>query len=367
MSKFLNSLALICVTALVGCGSGSDEQTGNVALTLYDSEDDYYLQITDSGEVRYLTCSIHDGYDLEESFSGKYTGDQLTITAFGNEYDLRLTQVDGIYTLVDVEDEATVLDEASEVPTVCVNDAIEITSFSPERAVAGVETEFVVNYDYRLVSADTATIFSFLSSPSIGGIFDDKLEISAGTRSGSFTKTLVPVNGEEIEATLFVAMNGAELNDEGEQILSVVDFASIDIAAPIEPIISQSYIGTWVGDCLDIDDFSGLDSFYGGSNSRKLSRVYSENTIIQTYSYFSDHSCMEPSDSLVSNYSYTDKGSIYSPGGVEVSLLETRSVSGNSIGEPKEEVVFVYNNVLVDVDVDEESGEFYFGTQYQLQ
>ncbi len=364
MSKFLNGLLFVSVIALAGCGSGNGKQTDNVALTFYLSESDYYLQITDSGDARYFKCSINDGYVPIVGFSGKYQGDQLTTSFFGEESSVTLTEIDGIYTGVDEEGEITTLDKVNEVPASCANDAIEITSFSPENAIAGVESEFVVNYDYRFLSSGSAFIFSGLVSPHLGGIpFSKKIELSSGTSSGSFTTKIIPINAEELDATLTITMFRVRDSIQTTSELTSV-FASsstIGISAPTAPIRSQSYMGSWAKECIN---YKLSD---GDTQSANGSLEISGDTIVLTNSYYSDKYCIGLVKSSVRNFTYVDKGKITDDSGLEARLLEIIYIDGDTNSEPFEQIIFAYNNTLVYVFNDDESDNFSFGQEYKLE
>lgn len=84
----------------------------------------------------------------------------------------------------------------SSLPVVCYGDAIEITYFTPETAIEGVPTTFLVNFDYRLSSVDSATVYLGFNTDFVNGfsLSDNTLGITEqGTGTGSFSQEVSPV------------------------------------------------------------------------------------------------------------------------------------------------------------------------------
>ncbi len=360
MGKFLNGLALISVTALAGCGSGDGEKTDNVALTFYVSDGDRYLQITDDGYANFLKCTVNDGYVVDELITGVYADDLLTLTIFEDEYPYSLTEADGIYTLVG-DEETIVLDSVAEVPVTCVNDALEITSFTPEYAEVGVETEFLVNFDYRLASLESAVISAGFTLFPIGGFIplNATLEISKqGISSGSFVVSTVPKYFNEGDFKLHLAMHQPPV--DGDIDIVIEDSVIIDVSQ-FNSIAPQSIIGSWTQEYSEAN--FGNDEIV----CVKSNYTITDNNIDQSLFYYSDESCNNAIEDtgnewLGSSGSYIDKGILVTEGGIEARQIEYTFTSKNNGTGPLtiEFVVYANNNKLHFSIKDEDTGEYSF-------
>jgi len=360
MKKLVNLKVLVCLLVIMvaGCGSSGDGAEPNSEdlkpdLYLYSTTSDHYFKISGSGDVQYFKCSISDGYVPVEKITGTYLNNQLTLNYYGEESVSTLLKSDegGYIQYTDSSIIPYVIVES--VPMFCENDVVEITSFSPINAVAGLETEFVINIDYRLASEDVAVIYPKFDSAALNKFsFNyDKIDVTSGTRSASFSAMMTPINGVGIESLVSIKMMG--LVEGGSNIYYEMTEDSIGIAifAPEDPIVSESLIGTWKGDCIQIYD--RLSDSY----SRNYRYEISSDEIIWSYDLFSDNNCADYLETKTYTDQYVLKGMVEAVEGIQVHLLETRFVHGGYIGEPKESFFFAHNNVLFGLSRNEETNE----------
>jgi hypothetical protein len=343
---------------LVGCGSNDDNEIDLPSdlesdLILYSTESDHYLKISKIGNVHHLKCSINDGYIPVEQISGTYIGNKLTLNYYGEESISTLLEISDSEYRKYTDSSINSYEIVESVPVYCENDSIEITSFYPKSSTAGVESEFVINIDYRLASSESALIYPKFSSAALNKFSYnyDKIDILAGTRSASFTTMMTPLNNENIESTFSVRMMGLVENHTSLYYEKTLDSKILNISAPESPIISESYIGSWTTECFELYDL------LSESSSRKYSYEISNDEITWSYDLYSDHNCMDYLETQASTDQYIDKGMVPAIEGIQVYLLETRFTHGSYVGDPKESFFFAYNNMLFKLSHDEQTGK----------
>ncbi len=354
----LKVIAYLLATLMVGCGSSDDKTELNsesleLDLYLYSATLDHYLKISESGDVQYLKCSINDGYTQVEEIYGTYLDNKLTLNYFGEESISTLLEASegGYKKYTDSSIDSYEIVES--VPMYCENDAVEITSFYPKNTTAGVEAEFLVNIDYRLVSKESAIIYPKFESVALNKFsFNyDKIDITAGTRTASFSAVMTPLNGADIESFISLRMMGLVEGSSSVYYEMAEDSLNIDIAAPENPIISESIIGIWTTECMKLYD--RLDESY----SRKYTYEILNDEITWSYDLYSDHDCVDYLKTNTLTDQYVGKGMVEAIEGIQVHLLERRFVRGSYIGEPREDFFFAYNNVLFGLSRDEQTGD----------
>jgi hypothetical protein len=358
MKNKFQCITLLFIVILVGCGSSDDNEMDLPSdlesdLILYSTESDHYLKISKSGNVHHLKCSINDGYIPVEQISGTYLENKLTLNYYGEESTSTLLEISDSEYRKYTDSLISSYDIAENVPDYCENDAIEITSFSPKSSTAGVETEFVINIDYRLASSESALIYPKFSSAALNKFSYnyDKIDILAGTRSASFTTMMTPLNSVDIESLFSVRMMGLVENNTSVYYEKSLDSEILNISAPESPIISESYTGSWTTDCFELEDL------LNESSSRKYSYEISNDEITWSYDLYSDHNCTDYLETKASTEQYVDKGMVPAIEGIQVHSLETRFTHGSYIGEPKESFFFAYNNMLFQLSRNEQTGE----------
>ncbi len=120
---------------------------------------DAYLELQEDGVASLRLCTVNDGYKPRYGVSMSYSGNQLVSKRNGEIADQSTLSVDGD-TLTSVNDARTDTYTKSQViPDVCENDAVEMTLVTPNSAIEGVETEFSVDFNYRLSSSSTAKLW----------------------------------------------------------------------------------------------------------------------------------------------------------------------------------------------------------------
>lgn len=230
---------------LLGCGSGSDELDFN---GWYIPEQDTYLKVYDDGGVELLICTISNGYVADNSISGTLIGSELTINNSYGEFISNLVESQGEWSLISTETsyEAPII-KAFQLPVSCEGDVIEITSYSPEQAVAGVETEFILNFDFRLSTLNEAVIESGYTASSEGNFYltNNELEVtSPGLSSGSLMVVASPELFENAEPfRLHVIMYSPLDAEDG----SFIPIAGTDVVIDLSENNNNGSLNT---DCL---------------------------------------------------------------------------------------------------------------------
>ena len=343
---------------MFGCGSGSDEPDLVVEpvedeLNLYSSTLDRYLKVSPEGNVQYLKCTINDGYVPVEEITGVYSNNKLTLNYYGQELiSTLLESSEGGYK--EFTNSSIFNYEIVEaIPSYCDNDSVEVTSFYPENAVAGVESEFIINIDYRLVSKDSAIIYPKFDTAALNKFsFNyEKIDITSGTKSASFSAWMTPINGEDIQSLVTLRMMGLVEGSSSTYYDLADDKLKMAISAPESPIISESIVGKWATECIEL--YSMLDD----SNSRKYTYEISDDEIVWSYDLYTDSSCVDYIKTNSSNFSYSENGIVTAIEGIQVRQLEKRFVSGGYIGDPEEDFFFAYNDVLFGLWRDETTDE----------
>ncbi len=214
ISKLKIILSVASLLILCGCGGGSNSEGTEVIVEDNNSEIWYfqdtnlYLLISDDGESKIYQCSLYDGFVEDTTASGFRDGNELEISIDGGEAQHYL--IDDDQNLI-FEDIVIPYSIASEIPDVCTDDAIEITYYTPNEASAGVEVEFLVNFDYRLTGEEAVIELGFTSDKDGSYTMSDQdsYEISSsGTGSGSLSVIHLPTFlGGSIRHYLYINMS----------------------------------------------------------------------------------------------------------------------------------------------------------------
>jgi hypothetical protein len=185
--KYNTAVAILTLTlafyihACSGGGSSSNEKKLQVE-SWYNSTNDRYLILKSDNTAEVRECSVNEGYRLVNE--GYIEGNEITFDDETHDFTISdsMLTVNGVdYVLKD------------SMPEVCANDAIDVVSFHPESAIAGSETTFEVDYEYRLVSGDEAIVrlgFNDLTNDQISTI--ETATVYAGNGSGTISATATP-------------------------------------------------------------------------------------------------------------------------------------------------------------------------------
>lgn len=143
------------LVTLSGCGSSgeSTEYAGN----WYNEDADQYYQIADSKSVKIYSCMIHDGYQLDTDLKIEIDRNQFSYKVEGFSDDGTL-QRSGDTLTFNFDTAVMRLTEVDGIPSVCMNNAMEIQSVTPLEVQEGEHTNFSVTADYRLASQDSIII-----------------------------------------------------------------------------------------------------------------------------------------------------------------------------------------------------------------
>lgn len=202
---------------LVGCGSDSKDDTSEYSGLWYYLESDTYFDISNSGSLSSYSCTLNDGYVIEKNISGVIEGNSLQIIDNGVETSVfTLERDDTVLTIA--SDEITLLFEKSDpIPNGCLGNAIEISFSSPLEAIEGIETSFIVNFDYRLTAASADVEIGFTSDESGSYTISAQESFSideSGLGSGSLMVDEVPVIFENL-APYYLHINMSPKDTEG--------------------------------------------------------------------------------------------------------------------------------------------------------
>ena len=162
-------LLALCITVLMACGSE------------YIEGADTYIQIFERGETRKYICSVNNGYQRDTLFNGHLIGNSLNIEWLNKSFDYQFEDGGSVATFAS-EAETVDLISAASIPSDCLNNAMSITSFSPDL----IETDELINisisFDYRSLP-DTDISIYFVSVDSDGKFMKTRL-ISEFTSEG---------------------------------------------------------------------------------------------------------------------------------------------------------------------------------------
>jgi hypothetical protein len=218
-------LVLLFSMFMAGCELNEDSSTSSdaehietsQAVIWYLPEFDAYYKFLNNIIYSYR-CSINNGYKLFRTQSGFISEESITFTDNEAPVTNDIEMQDGNNGLIIDDDFSYPFKLVTDIPLVCDGDAVEITYFSPEEVEEGVETNFVVNFDYRLASAENAVIdLGFTTEKDTFIIAGDKFEITErGTSSGSLTARYIPTSIEggfpfQIHITMYEPTEGEEL------------------------------------------------------------------------------------------------------------------------------------------------------------
>lgn len=199
--KLIEIILLMSVTLFFGCGGSSNSSPINESAEIWYFPDfNFYFSISRQGEVSVYRCSLYDGFVEDTTVSGWREGNQLEIF-YGDEMSQQyLVEGGENQSLLYVDHDISVsFESALEIPTLCNDNAIEISFYSPEEVVEGVETEFVVNFDYRLVNEDglVEVGFTAYADGTYTILQQASFEINtAGMGSGSLVVNHIPISLE---------------------------------------------------------------------------------------------------------------------------------------------------------------------------
>ena len=204
-------LSLLCLLLLAACNgesgtSSEKKQDDNFTGFWYEEKSDTYLEIKESGVVLSRTCSLNNGYAIDEYISNKLTGNKLSTTARstvksgtlalkkeGAELHFSYHSIHAAFP--DDKSPLTVsaFTKKDTIPDFCDGDAIEITYYSPKEATEDESTTFTVGYSYRLSSADEAdSTVGFTITDHTLVMFGDSTPLPKGLGSGSFSFDYAP-------------------------------------------------------------------------------------------------------------------------------------------------------------------------------
>jgi len=187
---------LLLISVLIsGCGSSSDNSLNESSEVWFFPDTNDYFEIKKSGVVSLYECSLHDGYVVDDALSGVVNNGELELFFEGGDSTIFYIESNGEVNSLVIDEFNISFDIVNEIPNSCDDDAIEITYFSPEDAIEGVETEFVVNFDYRLSSSESAIIEIGFTKDEVGTftLTNSELEVlEPGTSSGSLTVSVFP-------------------------------------------------------------------------------------------------------------------------------------------------------------------------------
>lgn len=211
--KVINSVFIsVFASLIIGCGgSGSTENndqksTSKYAGIWYLSDLDEYLEIKNDDDVSIRVCSVNNGYKKSKMFSAYISNDKLVkkYLIAEDEYISQLSLSSDTNELYVGQDAPKTYERRNFLPPICINDAIDLTYYFPKNTVEGQLTDFVVNFDYKLVSSAAVKIHACVSTFllfEINGIEEeivacvtvDQSSISKpGTNSGSYAFKATP-------------------------------------------------------------------------------------------------------------------------------------------------------------------------------
>lgn len=193
MNKSNALFILLSGLSLAACGGGSGGSSGSAYEgSWYNANLDNYTEIKSDQSFTLRVCSVNNGYRVYQT--GTLNGDSFTIDTetflLSRTGDILTVTNDNIgfnetYTLV------------SSIPAACENDAIEITSVTPDTVTEGEPTSFSVGFDYRLASKQNGIIYLGFNTdePTKYILTDDRqaidqTETSSGTLSGVATPVI---------------------------------------------------------------------------------------------------------------------------------------------------------------------------------
>ena len=208
--------SLICLF-IIGCNSDTESNGGEQIIEhWYFGHSEQYISVGKDGLIKFFKCSINDGFIVDERVTGQLDENELVLFLEGGYSQ--------IYS-VNYEDHQLTIDDftftyelVSEIPQVCNSDAIEITYYSPTEAYEGTQTEFVVNFDYRLTHDNGVVEVGFTSGEGDeftivqGALY----EISnSGTGSGSITLQHSPESlGDSVPHYMHVNLSPTDQGQE---------------------------------------------------------------------------------------------------------------------------------------------------------
>ncbi len=195
-TKFIEVIYVVIVSLIIqGCvgGNGNDDDSSQYEGIWYSNTYDSYYVIQNNNTIEVKECSVNHGY--KTSYTGTISGN--TVTIFNSDFKLNIVE-DELNFSIDGINIAAPFAKKSSIPELCTGDAIEITFFSPEIAIEGDLTTFIVNIDYRLVSANSGTIHLGFNTnteePTSFRLTDSSFEIeNTETGSASLTAVINPV------------------------------------------------------------------------------------------------------------------------------------------------------------------------------
>jgi hypothetical protein len=238
MNNLISVITIITALTITSCGGGgqSGDKTpidNKYAGIWYDDENDTYLKILDSGVASLYICTLHEGYQENPGIYAEVINDELNVTEEQSSYVYSL-QIQNQNLLLSSTNVSLALTMVDSIPTICENDAIEIVYLSPLEVYEGELTTFIVNYEYRLTSAENGEIGVGFTSDASGAYLiseENTLDVdSTGSASGSFTLSHTPMsfgNG----TLLYLHINMSPIDQEADYSPYASSEIAIDILA----------------------------------------------------------------------------------------------------------------------------------------
>lgn len=250
--KVINSiLTAVIMSLVIGCGgSGSgdkkdQENKSKYAGIWYASTIDRYLEIKNDDEVYFRKCSVNDGYKIDPLVSALIFEDEIVEDYFGREIVSELSLSSNSQTLTFGGDrEGLSFEKKSALPSICTNNAIDITYYSPMEAFDQESTTFVVNFDYRWTKSvdGRARIGHTFNEEGHFSLTEEEHQISSiGVGSGSIEITITPEFFEN--GTPFILY--ATLTDYSSPNLVAVDPVVVEIISSgnSAAVLAESELG----------------------------------------------------------------------------------------------------------------------------
>ncbi len=246
---FLTPICTLFLITIFGCQLDlSESENKNSEVTEYRGhwyipERAQYLSIISDDDIQFYYCSIYDQYKIDSNQSAVIEVDQFNYSRY-NEENYKITN-EGInkYLVSDNnEDYKLLFVQVLEIPSSCVGgNGVEITSFSPQSAIEGSESQFTVSFDYRSYFDDEDLAFITVGhsnnrgDKSWTGVDNVEFEVNRTElthHSFTFTATPIILNNEE-PFKLFINFEVRYINDPSQFTLEGRD----SVIVAVEPNI----------------------------------------------------------------------------------------------------------------------------------
>lgn len=143
LSMYSKLILGLCFTVLMACGSESEK-----SKIWYIEDSDAYIQIFESGATRKYICSVNNGYQQDTLFNGHLTANDLNLEWLNKTYHYQFLDKNSAAQFVS-EDETIDLIAAENIPDHCFNNAVSITSFSPDLILVEGQSNISISFDFR--------------------------------------------------------------------------------------------------------------------------------------------------------------------------------------------------------------------------